>query len=303
MSPKVDEPEAGSLIATIRSHRRTRLYVKPLWWIGMHLRVLGCEYVERGPPLQEWTQRPELKITADGCAVIIVPRETDEVTSDLGDALSGARSATARTSVLGDFLAASFTPPRDTPLALYYNGTPINIATHGAFVFDSAIPPLTFIDLQGLRSIRRHYLRRKWVQTPSSPQHIPTPVTEKNGPILGIINKRLRQLQPVIELEDPYIVAILIALAQKQCHEGHEAGLTTHPGNYDTQGPFKVHLLALSASQTLCVYKAHFPHSFLEKFNNPSKFSPSGPVSISYHQLPHLDPKGLRDELYRSLHN
>lgn len=168
--------------------------------------------------------------------------------------------------------------------------------------------------------------------TPSSVQRIPPPVTEKNDPSVGLIRKRLRQLQPAIELEDPYIVAVLIALAQKRSYQRHQAGLNTHQGYYNravelkphsaygTQGPFQVclpisrenfktlttpqvHLLALAGSQTFCVYKALFPRSFLEKLNNPSQFSPSGPISISYYPLPHLDPKKLRDELCRNLHN
>lgn len=79
--------------------------------------------------------------------------------------------------------------------------------------------------------------------------------------------------------------------------------MSTYFENFKTLTTPQVHLLALAAPQTLCVYKAHFPHSFLEKFKNPSKFSPSGPVSISYHKLPHLGPKGIRDELCRSLHS
>lgn len=164
---------------------------------------------------------------------------------------------------------------------------------------------------------------------PSSLQCIPPLVTKKNDPSVGFIKKRLRQLQSAIELEDPYIVAVLIALAQKRSYQRHQAGQNIHQGYYnravelepdEMQGPFQVclpilrenfktlttpqvHLLALAASQTFCVYKAHFPRSFLEKFDNPSQFSPSGPISISYYPLPHLDPKRLRDELCRNLHN
>ena len=109
--PQFHEPEPGSLIATIRRHCRTRLYVKPIWWTATHLPALGCEYVAREPP-PEWTRRPELMVTADGRAVVIGPREAVEDVSGFVDALSGARSAAARASVIGDFLAASFTQPR-----------------------------------------------------------------------------------------------------------------------------------------------------------------------------------------------
>ncbi|KAK4073096.1 hypothetical protein Purlil1_13130 [Purpureocillium lilacinum] len=306
---------------------------------NLNLAPLGCEYVAR-EPLPEWTRRPELVVTADGRAVVNGPREAVEDASAFVDALSGARSAAARAFIISDFLAASFTQPRDAPLSLYFNGQPIYIPTHGVFSFEDAISPLTFIDLKGLRSIRRQCLRRKWVQTASGPHHIPLSITEKNDPIVGLITKRLRQLQPAIESEDPYIVAVLIALAQRQCHERDQARPNTPLDNcnraaelephaaveidapdsvFETQEPFEacrhtsrenfkaltksqVHLLALAASRTFCVYKARFPHSFLERFNNPSKFSPSGPISVLYYPLPQLDPKWLRTELYRNIH-
>ncbi|KAL3952825.1 hypothetical protein ACCO45_012768 [Purpureocillium lilacinum] len=156
------------------------------------------------------------------------------------------------------------------------------------------------------------------------PHHIPLSATEANDPIVGLMKKRLRQLQPATETEDPYIVAVLIALAQRKCQERDQAGPNTTLDKYnraaeleshaaveidapdsvfETQELFEVHLLALAASQTFCIYKAHFPHSFLARFNNPSKFSPSGPISISYYPVPHLDPKRLRTELYRNIQN
>lgn len=109
--PRFHEPEPGSLIATIRRHCRTRLYVNPIWWTATHLAALGCEYVAREPS-PEWTRRPELMVTADGRAVVIGPREGVEDASAFVDALSGAQSAAARASIIRDFLAASFTPPR-----------------------------------------------------------------------------------------------------------------------------------------------------------------------------------------------
>lgn len=179
------------------------------------------------------------------------------------------------------------------------------------------------------------------MQTASTPHHIPISITETNDPIVGLMKKRLRQLQPATETEDPYIVAVLIALAQRKCQERDQAGPNTTLDKYnraaeleshaaveidapdsvfETQELFEVcratsrenfkaltgsqvHLLALAASQTFCIYKAHFPHSFLARFNNPSKFSPSGPISISYYPVPHLDPKRLRTELYRNIQN
>lgn len=37
-------PEPGSVNAIIRTHNRTRLYVKPIYWTADQLRLLGCQF-------------------------------------------------------------------------------------------------------------------------------------------------------------------------------------------------------------------------------------------------------------------
>jgi hypothetical protein len=50
-----------------------------------------------------------------------------------------------------------------------------------------------------------------------------------NPPIVRLRRKRLRLLQPPVEVEDPYIVAILIALAheQRQVNRRQGTGVVT----------------------------------------------------------------------------
>ncbi len=101
------------------------------------------------------------------------------------------------------------------------------------------MPPLTFIDLKGLRSIRRQRLWRKWVRTPDGcdPKARSNPSEECDGPVLGLLTKRLRQLRPVIELEDPYLVAVMIALAQKRRKQDSQAGRASNCDGLAELGP------------------------------------------------------------------
>lgn len=60
------------------------------------------------------------------------------------------------------------------------------------------------------------YLNLKTV-TSRRENSIEMPVSNRfNPPVARLRQKKLRRLQPVREVEDPYIVAVLIALAQEQ---------------------------------------------------------------------------------------
>jgi hypothetical protein len=166
-----------------------------------------------------------------------------------------------------------------------------------------------------------------------------------NPPVVRLRRKRLRLLQPPVEAEDPYIVAILIALAQEQRQVNRRQGtgvvtaekatvagkfsvnpapsqsLTSPPSppeatdrrSQETASSFKVrhsvraicywlsfslqlnkvigpqvHLLATPDMdpRNLYFYTAHVPAEFLDRFDMPSRFSPSSPVVISYCRIP-----------------
>lgn len=95
--------------------------------------------------------------------------------------------------------------------------------------------------------------------------------------MIRLRQKKQRQLTPPDLAEDPYILCILIALAQKQLEDRDQ-----------TDEPLRVSLLALPGARAshLYFYTACFPFSFLNKFTEPSLFLECPTVSISYVKIP-----------------
>lgn len=79
----------------------------------------------------------------------------------------------------------------------------VPLFTDGVFSVESNIPVLAYLHLSTLQSRRKNSVK---VSASNQP----------NSPVFRLQQKEQRRLQPSKELEDPYIVAVLIALAQEQ---------------------------------------------------------------------------------------
>ncbi|KAL6852508.1 hypothetical protein ACO1O0_007053 [Amphichorda felina] len=171
-------------------------------------------------------------------------------------------------------------------------------------------------------TLRTKYVRRKFLGY-SSRRRNETP----NTPVARLIDKKLRSLEPEEEAEEPYIVAVLIALAQRQRRQqqqqedsagegaANEETLTRQSDAHAMPSPgeqeksqfleesFEVRLLAVpgTAATKLYIYAARIPSKFLDKFDIPSKFSPSGPISITYCSIPRRAPAKLPEKLRHAL--
>lgn len=66
---------------------------------------------------------------------------------------------------------------------------------------------------------------------------------------------------------------------------------------------YKIHLLALpgTTARKLYLYAACIPPAFLDKFDQPLKFSPSGPILIAHYSLPLQNAEKLPKRLLRAL--
>lgn len=167
-----------------------------------------------------------------------------------------------------------------------------------------------------------------------------------NEPGFRVWEKKLKLLEPQNPVEDPYIVAILIALAQgqrrAQQQESQGADSEIKPENQTSHvdaditssansrtadscslsteqmarntansfkvcsaqswigalfiKPKKVQVLAHSGivADTLYVYTANIDSEFLDKFDEPSHYSPSCPVTIKHSRVPLTSPFVLR---------
>lgn len=98
----------------------------------------------------------------------------------------------------------------------------------------------------------------------------------------AIRKRRLRRIQPINKALDPYIAAVLTAATSTSwsCNE-------KRTGIDDVAENFKVHVLALSEFKvaTLYFYTARIPSKFLNRWDSPSRYIPSKPFRIAYHQI------------------
>ncbi|TPR06850.1 Methyltransferase domain family protein [Aspergillus niger] len=99
-------------------------------------------------------------------------------------------------------------------LSFYFRRQSVaSIWTEGVFSRKSTGPSLAYVTFDGIQSRRSKYVHN-------------SPGKGFNEPVFRTCDKKLRSLQPANTIEDPYIMGILIALAQEQWHrqsnEQHE---------------------------------------------------------------------------------
>ncbi|KAF4979364.1 hypothetical protein FZEAL_4405 [Fusarium zealandicum] len=121
-----------------------------------------------------------------------------------------------------------------------------------------------------------------------------------NGPLWQKQNIRFKRMQPLDKLQDPYIVAALIALAQQQRHpielrtyevdnvdsaQG-DLALDTCQLQPEAKDLYEVFALVTGASdKALHLYHAAIPTTFLDKFDMPSQPSPSPILTIVHNRI------------------
>ncbi|KAK0627104.1 hypothetical protein B0T14DRAFT_562939 [Immersiella caudata] len=89
-----------------------------------------------------------------------------------------------------------------------------------------------------------------------------------------------------MEAEDPYIAAVLVALAQAA---GRDSSVLAASQDEEVApgATVKVCLLARPSDHPgLYFYKAQFPRAFLDRLDMPSRHFPSNGVRISYYLIP-----------------
>lgn len=109
---------------------------------------------------------------------------------------------------------------------------------------------------------------------------------EMNNPVGLRKEKLLHRLQPAMEAEDPYIIGILIALAQQQQRLRDENGAPP-----PTTGE-KVYALFLpeAPAEVMYFYKAVIPRAFLRKLEYPWEAHECPQVTVSYRSVDLTDP-------------
>ncbi|KAI1367161.1 hypothetical protein F5Y08DRAFT_337039 [Xylaria arbuscula] len=244
-----------SINGLIRRHCRDRLYVHPLQWTTQHLQLLECQFV----------RRHEIELVGGG-------RSQQQTSTPL------LNEASVRTTInhlrepgLRNFKASeirlllelcSIQPNQSQLLFKFQQQSVATLPTSGIYSHPSKAPTIVYLDLD---SIKRH--RDQSIEALKRKGRV-------DRPGYRIKQKRRRQLQPSNEAEDPYIAAVLIALAQGQNMPVNPIG--TEPGQAVSPGQsalgFQVHVFALASdAQTLHFYTTSIPPAWLQRLDEPSQ--------------------------------
>lgn len=200
-SESTERTELRSVNDILRRHPRDRLFVPPLHWTSQHLSLLECCFHRKKA------------VVPDQC-------QQSQVSEFLRCSVAHLRNAyLARTSIIHDLLE-SYNLRRCSTSQLYLRVSQRSLAsleTDGLFWPDSpaspASPRLAYLDLTTTR-LRRN----KPITVRKCERH--------NPPAARLRRKWQRRLQPADEHEDPYIAAVLMALAQAQ-HRDRAASTQT----------------------------------------------------------------------------
>lgn len=157
--------------------------------------------------------------------------------------------------------------------------------------YESDGPRLAFLSLRGV-GVRRNMSIRPWHVRRSSPEY-------------KTLEKKRNDVRPVNEVEDPYIAAVLIALAQKQQRQQHAVAVTQADtlnrgdASDGESKAYEVFLLAHSAMEKPCLYfyTARIPFSFLDRLDHPSQNIPSLPFRIKYHEISFSSLDAMKKDL------
>ncbi|KAI0096930.1 hypothetical protein GGR51DRAFT_542346 [Nemania sp. FL0031] len=275
-------PHPLSVNGLLRKHCRERLYVKPLQWTARHLELLGYRFFRQSSKElkdhgHQRRQQNSLGPPSEGRirdAIYDVQRPNvgrDYKNCRIVGFLVGCEVIRlARSGLPFDFKRQTITKLR----------------TNGTYSPGSKTASLAYFDLERIKLWRNESIRFTWSK-------------KVEGPVLAIKRKKQHRIQPPNEAEDPYIVAVLIALAQglqrqhqdkKQSVDKPNECLESDPTKPDpavlsqqTATEFEVHVLALSkCGQSLYFYTANIPSISLDMWNEPSQFHNTNVVVVSY---------------------
>lgn len=180
----------------------------------------------------------------------------------------------------------------------------------------SVDPVIAYLEMDTI-----HWRRRSYVFGPRKG-------ARSSSPVIRIHTKQLQRMQPFRNYEDPYIAAVLLALAQEQrllARDQHDTATLEGGGglgntDYDASAykvrtqyrtyrhgnhklTFQVHALLTRGvgPSEVFIYTAQIPRWLLDMFDNPRESYLASGVRISYYRVPLSDPEGVLSVLRNTL--
>ncbi|KAL7916214.1 hypothetical protein GGI35DRAFT_25871 [Trichoderma velutinum] len=264
-----------SLYGIARQHCREEIIITPLRWTGRHLKLLQCSFEK---PLPEPLTPAAYAVTEADYT------EERSGTPHLQEFFQYYYKAPFREQGIRLLLTTDGCPlAAFDALGLYFNGSIIKRLECVSLCLRSSMhrtirykrPLAAFID-------RGHIeLRRK--------ESIGYRSMRFNPPIIRLFNKKWKKICPPEPLYDPYIVALLIGVAQQKRRHFQEINCNEEV----SKGMIFSQVLSTFYSKGECevkgeeaymgwmyLYQANIPLSLLDMFDNP-KLAPSAPPSVS----------------------
>ncbi|KAI1287846.1 hypothetical protein F5Y03DRAFT_113496 [Xylaria venustula] len=281
-------PHPLSVNGLIRKHCRDRLYVHPLQWTAQHLELLGYRFVRKSNRRlrhhrYQHQHQNSLQLPSEATIRATINYLRKPSIRDF------------KTTIIIEFLTACNVIQFDGSRLPFdfKRQTTATVPTSGIFSHRSNTASLAYLDLECVASERD--------------RSIGLSMSKKlHGPAWRIRRKQQRQLQPSIEAEDPYVAAVLIALAQGLQHQHQKQSvndlnecLDSVPTKLDptvlprqAATDFEVRLLALARDAgSLYFYTASIPSLLLDMLNEPSHYHDTNLVLVSYHAVQLKDCK------------
>ncbi|GKU14689.1 unnamed protein product [Fusarium langsethiae] len=301
-------PSTLSLHDLIRRHQQ--LYVHPLQWTSKHLHVLACQFVDQSrvskAPLKDVTNRSSQQSSRTHRNA-----PSQNVKKALASLRSHSNNDKLRDWAIEDLMAAYDFHHQTGRNSREGDGLLLRYGPHDQVLlqvdaFSRSHVSVAYLDLDRIESLRtntvytRSYrkLFQKWPD---------------NEPVKEILKAKLRQIQPSKRQYDPFILAVLVALAQakrRSCATQSSAKAPTSILQLDARTKLshttdptasftQVHVLATSTCELtrLWAFTARFPASFLNKFDDPSQAFQADPVIISCSEIPLLSASAATDIL------
>lgn len=287
-------------------HAGQSLFLRPTCWCDLHTKVLDARFVQLPPcdaptPASSPERRP------------VEPSPTaNRLSHNLTRVLSAYRMHSTRMNFLCPIIDTLFpdrellSPWKTVNLHLYFDGLAyLNVCPVEVMWYTLDGPALAYIS----KDLLEHNRRARTFHILSGPGGT------VNEPVQNLLRLRANRLLPANRDHDSYIVAVLLAMAQRRFYTGvpparaarrNSPRMARPPEFYDV----KIRLLTCDDDKEFSVYTATITAAFLMRFHEPTKL-PSDEFSngtsadlgmtIEYAKVPAWPVLGLKERLGKAL--
>ncbi|KAK7429353.1 hypothetical protein QQZ08_004165 [Neonectria magnoliae] len=277
----------------IRRHPRERLFVQPLEWTGRHLELLQCAFELRANVVPGLRRGVDDNNHLDSRPVD--PRPFDYWTHE-AECLA---TSETKNAVIRRLLTERDGPFKCTrPFGYFHFGADHSFRLHG-LVFaprsQRQVPPQDDAPVFAFMQRGMIKYQRETVfpmPRPRRREH------RRNLPVAAQQQLHLKLLEPDDPCRDPYILAVLLGLAQAQAQKVASDDSTDRRGH-----GYRVCAILVDEANPECMnfYSAKISTSFLAKFDYPEDLQPpaslSSSLAIRYTKFPYKPYSSMRRRL------